>query len=93
MNTEETNLEVKMARLDTKLDYAIAEIKDLKDNLAGRIDKLELGKFPSSDFVRFRNEEFVPLREKVEANSRDKWLILGGIGIITFLVCPTRLTV
>lgn len=85
MNAEDTNLEVKIARLDTKLDFAIAEIKDLKENLAGRIDRLENTKFASNDFVQFRNNEFVPLKSDVEALMRYRWILAGIISFSMFL--------
>lgn len=35
------NIEVKIGKLETKLDFVIVEIKDIKDNFANRLDRVE----------------------------------------------------
>ncbi len=38
---QEESLEVKLARLDEKLDFVLRDIKELKDDTKLRVDKLE----------------------------------------------------
>lgn len=92
MNSEETQLEVKIARLETKLDYVINEIKDLKDNFALRLEKVEMQKYSAHDFIQFRNSEFIPLSENVKIVSQDvrtlmqyRWILAGVVGVAIVL--------
>lgn len=69
--------QVKQVRLD---------IKDIKDNLADRLTKVEMGKLSAVDFIQFRNSEFTPLKKSVD---NLKWwlaLFIGGGGTIITLV-------
>ena len=79
---EQTNLEVKIAKLETKLDFLIGEMKDLKDNFADRINKMEFGKLSAIDFTQFRNNEFAPIVKKVN----DLWDLRWKIVAIAFAV-------
>lgn len=79
MAEEQTSLEVKIARVETKVDYLLTAMKDLKDNFAKRLDAVEMSKFPSTDFIQFRNNDYVPLKDTVEKLVEFKTTIKGGM--------------
>lgn len=91
-DTQLARLDERVKSLDKNFNDSIkvvlGEIKDLKDGLAGRIDKLEVSKFPSIDFVQWRTNEFIPLQTKVDENSKfienfkGKYAMLGIVGMI-----------
>lgn len=86
MTPEENNLEVKLGKLEVKMDFVIDKLGELEKGLVTRVDRLENGKFPSIDFVQFRNNEFVPLKNKVDKLWWNLALFLGGGGTIITLI-------
>lgn len=62
------NIEVKIGKLETKLDYVITEIKDLKDNFAHRLDKLE--------------EEMDRMENELKWVTNRVWLAVGAVAVL-----------
>lgn len=75
-------------RFDDNSKVVLGELKDLKDGFAARLDRLEMGKFSSKDFVEWRNNEFVPVQATADDNKtfienlKGKWAILAIVGMI-----------
>ena len=86
MNSEETSLEVKIGKLETKVDFLIDKVGDLEKGLVNRVERMEVGKFSSIDFVQFRNNEFIPLQKKVDKLWWNLAIFLGGGGALVTLI-------
>ena len=86
MNSEETSLEVKIGKLETKVDFLIDKVGDLEKGLVNRVERMEVGKFSSIDFVQFRNNEFILLQKKVDKLWCNLAIFLGGGGALVTLI-------
>lgn len=92
--SDDDNLKMKqddhdlLIELHTIIKQVRTDIKELKDNLADRVSKLEMGKYPSTDFVQFRTSEFVPLVKEVEKldSKVTRYVIILGITWFLFSV-------
>lgn len=69
------SLEVKLARLDEKLDFVLRDIKDLKDNTAERISKLEAMIFGDSGIGKQ-----MELLRRIQTAQKTTLVMYGVIG-------------
>jgi hypothetical protein len=72
------NVDVKLGKLETKVDYIIDEIKDLKDNYAARLAKLEDEK-ASKEIVKQNSQD-------IDLLKRYLYLGLGALTVIDVLI-------
>lgn len=77
-----------LIRLDEKVDGLSKDIKDLKDNLASRVDHLEDEKMSKEDFDLLKVQ-----CDKTQQDHEDrlrsleywKWLLAGAMIVISFI--------
>lgn len=69
------------------------ELTELKNGYATRLEKVEMSKFPSVDFIQFRNSEFAPLTGRVKRLENWQNTIIGGLivlgivlGVVEFII-------
>lgn len=68
-----------------EINAIITEIKDLRNGVMARLERVEALKLKAQDFIDFKKDEFVPLMNDVEILKKYRWLLAGAIGIIAFL--------
>jgi N12 class adenine-specific DNA methylase len=76
-----------LIQIATKMDRAISDIKDLKDNTTARVTSLEEEKVNERDFKEYRDAN--DTRMDALSKKLDKvysWVLLGlgGLGVIEF---------
>lgn len=92
------NLEVQFGRLDERLkglekkqdehhQTVLTEIKDLREGVVARLERVEITKLLADDFIRFKKDEFAPLIDDVKALMQYRW-ILGGIVTLAMFLAP-----
>lgn len=90
------NLEVQFGRLDERLkglekkqdehhNTVLIEIKELKEGVIVRLERVEITKLLADDFIRFKKEEFAPLVEDVKALMNYRWWLAGIFALAIFI--------
>lgn len=93
VRTQMARLDERFNALEKKVDAGnvviISKIKELQDGFVARLERVESTKFPSTDFIQFRNNDYVPLKEVVDKLVEYKSTIRGGmvaLGVFTPIV-------
>lgn len=88
-NVQIARLDERVKALDRKLEenfqVVLGEFKDLRENFANRLDRLETQKFSSTDFIQFRNNEIVPMIKTVGELMQFRWILAGVVTLAIFL--------
>jgi len=92
-NTTNTNQDRELliafrAEVTTKLDRAIIDIKELKDNVAQRVSTLEQGKLDTAEANRLKMEADRVHQDhevRVRFIERYLWAALGVLAVIQFI--------
>lgn len=85
---DETNLEVKIARLETKVDFLINKVEEMDKGLVGRIERVEVLKLQASDFVSYKGEQATNHQDyetRLRFIERYLWAALGILALIQFI--------
>lgn len=91
-------LEVQFGRLDERLkglekkqdehhQTILSEMKDLREGVVVRLERVEVTKLLAEDFIRFKKDEFAPLVSDVKALMQYRW-ILAGVVLAAMFVAP-----
>jgi hypothetical protein len=87
MTPEENKLEIQFAKLETKMDFVIKELKEMKDGVVTRLERLETGKLSASDFITYKTEQARESEDKEKRMRRLEWslaICIGAFAIMEF---------
>lgn len=90
------SLETQFGRLDERLrglekksdehhQTVLTEIKDLREGVVVRLERVEITKLLADDFIRFKKEEFAPLAQDVRALMQYRWILVGVVTAAMFI--------
>lgn len=91
-------LDVQFGRLDERLkglekksdehhQTILSEMKDLREGVVARLERVEITKLLADDFIRFKKDEFAPLASDVKSLMQYRW-ILAGIVTAAMFIAP-----
>jgi hypothetical protein len=74
-----------LIRLDEKVENLTREVKEMKDGMVNRLERVETGKISVSDFINYKTEQ-----ARVDQDQEDRlryierylWMALGVVAII-----------
>lgn len=89
-------LEVQFGRLDERLkglekkqdehhQTILTEVKDLREGVVARLERVEITKLLADDFVRFKKDEFAPLAQDVRSLMQYRWILAGVVTAAMFI--------
>lgn len=82
-------LEERLTHFDKKHDehhqVVLTEIKDLREGVVVRLERVEITKLLADDFIRFKKEEFAPLAQDVRALMQYRWILVGVVTAAMFI--------
>ena len=93
-NTDD--LAVQFGRLDERLKglekkqdehhlTMLGEMKDLREGVVTRLERVEITKLLADDFIRFKKDEFAPLASDVKSLMQYRWILAGVVTASMFL--------
>lgn len=96
MDTLNQNDHDVLIALDTKMTILIAEFKEMRDQTAKGVDRLEVNKVDKDEFHRSRRDiekEHESMKKEHEKLGKDletlkiwRWLILGGLAVVELVI-------
>lgn len=89
-------LKVQFGRLDERLkslekkqdehhQVVMSEMKDLREGLLRRVERVEIERLLAKDFFSFRDNEFVVLQKNVDILMSYRWKFAGVVSASIFL--------
>lgn len=92
MTDERPNNEVQIARLEERIknldekieertSSILKELKDMKENFAPRLERVEVSKLSASDFVVFRGD----VETRLRFIEKYLWMALGVLALLQFI--------